>query len=112
MLAGFRSGLIHFAAGSILAALSIPLVAQQARGDLALNIPAVFSSETMADAPVPQIDVAANDLPDDPSAGQVTQDGAGQENSAGPNSAGQSSASQTSSSSQNSAQQPDTQEQK
>jgi hypothetical protein len=107
MFAGFRSGLIPFAAGSILAALSIPLVAQKAGGDSALSVSAVYAAETRPDAPAPQVDIAANELPDAPSAEQAAQSGVGQQNSTG-----QSAASQSSTSAQNSAQQPDAQETK
>jgi len=102
MFAGFRSGLIPYAAGTILAVLSIPLGAQQPSGNQALSAPAAYAAETMPDAPAPPVDVAAIDLPDAPRAELATQSGAAQRKST----------SQSSSSSQDSAQQPDTQETK
>lgn len=112
MFAGFRSGLISLAAGSILAALSVPLIAQQPGGNSVMTVPV---AESMPDAPVPQGDIAASDLPDAPDAPEPAQTGAGQQSNASPSSAspsgtGQGSATQSSSSSQNSAQQPDAQE--
>ena len=107
MLAGFRPGLVFCATGSILAAFSIPLVAQQPVVAPVLRVPAAIAAETAPDAPAPQFDIAANELPVAPSAEEPVQSGAGQQSSTS-----QSSASRSSSSSQNSAQQPDTQESK